>query len=99
MEHLYNSPPVTLMALGNEHNIEEATKGTTTLMSTNETRNISVSSPLGSKARAKILDFQECLIMQGMPSADRIPGRFLQLRYMKNVVDLEQQGMLSTCNR
>jgi hypothetical protein len=99
MELLCTSPPITLMALGEEYNNERATERAATFIDTDETRNISVSSPLGSRARAKVLDIQECLIMQGMPSADRTPGRFLQLRYMKTVVASEQQEMLTTVIR
>ena len=62
MELLYTSPPVTLMALGERS--KTAIERAATFMDTDEIRNISVSSPLGSRARAKVLDIQECLIMQ-----------------------------------
>ena len=97
MELLYTSPPVPLMALGESS--KTAIERAAIFMGTDETRNISVSSPLGSRARAKVLDIQECLIMQGVPSADRIPGRFLQLRYLKTMVDLDQQEVLTTILR
>ena len=99
MEHLDNSPPITLMALGEMYNIEEATKRVTTYANADETRSTCVSSPLGSRARAKIMDIQDNLIIQGMPSAKRIPGRLLTLRYMKAVVSSEQQEMLTTVLR
>ena len=71
MEHLYNSPPITLMALVEEYNSERATERAVTFANANETRNICVPSPLGSRARAKIVDIQENLIIQGMPSANQ----------------------------
>ena len=67
-ERLYASPPFTLMALGERS--KAAIKKAATFMNTGEIRNIYISSPLGSRARAKILAVQECLIMQGMPGAN-----------------------------
>ena len=72
MGHLEKSPPITLMELGGMYSIGEATQKVT--MDTNadkENFRIIVSSPLGSKARVKILDIQESVIVQGMPSAKR----------------------------
>ena len=37
--------------------------------------------------------------MQGMPSARRIPGRLLTLRYMRTVLSSEKQEMLTTVFR
>ena len=45
------------------------------------------------------MDIQDNLIVQGMPSAKRIPGRLLTLRYMKAVVSSEQQEILTTVLR
>ena len=68
-------------------------------MNTGEIRNIYISSPLGSRARAKILAVQECLIMQGMSGTNRVLGRYLQLLYMKTIVNTGQIEVLTSVLR